>query len=239
MKKIKDLHIKAHNGSWFFVMALIVLFITVIAILGNKLSIDGRFNFLLVLSIFEFVYLRVYKYSLRFVHKKYEYYNELPCYLCNFSTIICIIAAITRNSVLMAYCFTAGVIGALLALILPDPYYKDIPLLSIPTYGFYGYHALLLATCLGFYLFGLYKPNPIDALWATLITFGLSFIAHITNYILRKTGLNEKSNYVFTYEPGNAVMKKLYSIFKVKLLYLIPILLVVGFVSFLILLVLS
>ena len=239
MKKIKDLHIKAHNGSWFFVMTLIALFITIVTILANKLSIDGRFNFLLILSIFEFVYLRVYKYSLRFFHSGYDYYNELPCYLCNFSTIICIIAAITRNSVLMAYCFTAGAIGALLALVFPDPYYEGKPLLSIPTYGFYGYHALLLDTCLSFYLLGLYKPNPIDALWAMLITFGLSIIAHITNFILRKTGLNNRSNYVFTYKPGNAIMEKLYSIFKVKLLYLIPILLVIGFISYLVLLILS
>ena len=239
MKKIKDLHIKTYNACWFFVMALIVLLLIVVYLLGNKLSIDSRFNLVLILSIIEFIHLRIYKYSLRYINDDYNYFNELPCYLCNLSTIMCIIAAITRNNILMAYCFTSGTIGALLALFLPDPLFKDVRLISIRSFGFYGYHALLIITCLSFYLLGLYIPKPIDALWSMFITLLLTCLAHLVNSILRKTGLNKNANYVFTYVPGNSQMEKLYSIFKVKLLYLFPILLGIGAISFLMLLITS
>lgn len=239
MKKIKDLHIKTYNGCWVSVILLIVLLSILITILGNKLAFDSRFNLILILSIIEFIYLRIYKFSLRYIHDGYDYFNELPCYLCNLSTIMCIIAAITRNNILMAYCFTSGTIGAILALVFPDPYYKEVPLISIQSFGFYGYHALLIITCLSFYLLGLYMPRPIDALWSMLITFLLSCLIHLVNFILRKTGLNKRANYVFTYEPGNQIMEKLYSIFKVKVLYMLPILFAIGAVSFLILLILS
>lgn len=239
MKKIKDLRIKTYNACWVSVIILIVLLTIIVTIFGNKLSIDSRFNLILILSIIEFIHLRIYKYSLRYIYDNYNYYNELPCYLCNLSTIMCIIAAITRNSILMAYCFTSGTIGALLALFFPDPLYKEVPLISIKSFGFYGYHTELIITCLSFYLLGLYIPRPVDALWSMLITFGLTYIAHFMNFILRKTGLSKTVNYIFTYEPGNKIMEKLYSIFKVKVLYMLPILLAIGAVSFLILLILS
>ncbi|MBR2578494.1 MAG: YwaF family protein [Erysipelotrichaceae bacterium] len=233
-----DIHIRVFNKGWWFYVLLTVVFLAVMTAAGRALSPDGRLRLVFWLSIFEYVILRIYKHSLRHIRDDYNFFNELPCYLCNQSTIICIIAAFTGSSILMSYCVTVGTIGALLAVFMPDRYNRDQLLFSKQAFGFYGYHGLLIITCLSFYTLGLYRPDPKDALWGMLITFLLAATAHRINAILRKSGLNKAANYVFTWGPDNAILDKLYSLFPVKLFYMIPVMLIFGAVSFIALLLL-
>ena len=114
-------------------------------------------------------------------------------------------------------------LGAILAFVMPDSYNRDQLVFSKQAYGFYGYHGLLIVTCLSFYTLGLYHPALKDCIWAGIYTLVLAVIAHIINVILVKTGLNKRSNYVFTMYPDNIVMQKLWDIFPVRLVYMLPI----------------
>lgn len=205
-------------------MAITVLTLLAVTLIGRNLNADHRFRLVLVLSVIELVILRLYKHSLKNIRDDYNYFNELPCYLCNQATILCIIGALTRNNGIMAYCVSIGTLGAILAYVMPDSYNRDQLVFSAQAYGFYGYHGLLIVTCMSFFTLGLYQPVVKDCVWAAVWTFILAVIAHLVNVIMRKTGLNAKSNYVFTYYPDNFILQKMYDLFPVKLVYMLPVL---------------
>ena len=228
----KDSRIKLFNPGWWFYFVLTVVFMIVLTVMGNRYDRQTRLNIVFVLSVIELIIMRIYKYSLKTYRDDYNYFNELPCYLCNQSTLLCIVASYFDNSHIMAFCIIVGALGALLAVFMPDSYNIDQPFYCRQAFGFYGYHCLLIVTCLSFYTLKLYKPDPKDALWIMLIIFILAVLAHIINYLLRKSGLNERSNYVFTYHPDNVILEKLYGLIPIKLFYMLPIMLAFGIFSF-------
>ena len=239
INSLKRMKINVFSFGWWLYVLSAVLFMIVLFRLRDRYDYETKRKIILVLSIVEFIILRIYKRSLKSVYDKYNYFNELPCYLCNISTMLCIIAALTDNSVLMGFCTTIGLFGSLLAIFMPDKYYIDKPLFSRQALGFYGYHCLLLVTCLGFYLLGLYKPDPKDALWAMVILFVVTCVIHIVNIVLRKTGLNPTCNYTFTIEPDNNVLEFFYKLFPVKLFYLLPVLFIMGLIAYLMLMIIK
>ena len=220
---MKNARIKVFNRWWWFYVILTAVSLAVINAIANRQDIDTRFRIIFVLSVIELIVLRIYKFSLKDIREDYNYYNEFPCYLCNQSTILCIIGSLTRNIGVMSFCVTIGTLGASLAFLMPDSYNRDQLVFSKQAYGFYGYHGLLIVTCLSFYTMYLYEPKLIDCLYAPLGIFILAVIAHIINTILRKTGLNEKANYVYTWYHDNTILKKLYDLLPVRLLYLWPV----------------
>ena len=219
----KEARIKVFNIWWWLYVAMTVLMLIILALIGKKMSLDSRYRLVLILSVIELIILRLYKYSLKDIRDDYNYFNELPCYLCNQATILCIIRSVFRVTSFMAYCVSIGTLGAILAFVMPDSYNSDQLVFSKQAYGFYGYHGLLIVTCLSFYTLGLYHPVLKDCIWAGIYTFVLAVIAHVINVWLVKTGLNKKSNYVFTMYPDNFIMQKLYDLFPVRLFYLLPI----------------
>ena len=227
--------IKLFNPGWWFYMLGAIIFLIVFSMIGNQYNRQDRLNMVLLLSLIELIILRIYKFSLKNYRDDYNYFNELPCYLCNQSTILCIIASYFDNSHIMAFCIIVGSFGALLAVFMPDSYNVDQPFYCRQAFGFYGYHCLLIVSCLSFATLNLYKADPKEALWIMLIIFVLALIAHIINYIMRKSKLNKKSNFVFTYDPDNLILEKLYNFMPIKLLYLLPIMFGFGIFSFIIL----
>ena len=216
-------------------MILTAIGLFLLTFLGNGLSYEERLRLILILSIIELVILRIYKFSLKDIRSNYNYFNELPCYLCNQSTIMCIIAALTMDERIMSYCVTAGMIGALLAIFMPDRYNDDQPFYSRQALGFYGYHCLLISTCIGFWLLGLYHPEGKDCIYVMAFVFLLVCIAHLVNIIVRKTGLNPHANYVFTWGPENALLDRLYRMIPCRLFYMLPLLPLFGIVSYIML----
>lgn len=219
----KDARIKVFNIWWWMYVVLTAIVLCALTVYGRTLDQQGRYNLVFYLSIAELIILRLYKYSLKGIRDDYNWYNEWPCYLCNQSTILCIIGAVIKDNSIMSYCVSVGTLGALLAFVMPDSYNRDQLVFSKQAYGFYGYHGLLIVTCLSFYTLGLYMPKVSDCLWPAIWTFVLAVIAHIVNYVLRKTGLNKKSNYVFTWYPDNVILQKMWKLLPVKLLYMLPV----------------
>ena len=231
----KDVHITVYSPGWWFYVVMTAAGLIVLTVYGRKLDYDQRINLILYLSIFELILLRIYKHSLKYIRTDYNYYNELPCYLCNQSTIMCILAALLRNSQIMSYCFSIGTFGALLAVFMPDSHNRDQLFFSKQAVGFYGYHGLLIITCLSFFTMGVYEPVLADSLSTMAIVVILVGTAHIVNKFLRYKGLNPTANYDYTIDPEIDMLKKLYSFNPKEFYYLFPILPVFGLISFVLL----
>ena len=234
----KDLKITLFGIGWWFYTILTALTLFIVSYIGNRfLNYDQRLRMILIISIIEFIIMRIYKYSLKYIRSDYNYYNELPCYLCNQSTILCIIASMFNNTHIMAFCIIIGTLGAVLAFVLPDSYNKDQPFYSAQAVGFYGYHGLLIVTCLSFYTLNVYTPDLKDALWNMFMIFFLACLTHVINVFLIKTGLNPKANYVYTVYPDNGFLKMLYKLNPHQLIYMLPIMFIFGVFSIVLLLI--
>lgn len=224
----RNLRISTFSAGWWFYIALTAAVLYILTVIYDERTVDERYTAVLILSIIELIVLRIYKFSLRYIRPDYNYFNELPCYLCNQSTILCIVAAMIHDRILMGFCVSAGTLGALLAFLMPDSYNRNQLFFSAQALGFYGYHSLLIVTCLSFHTLGLYVPAFGDVPWILAVTFILTVIAHIFNVVLSKMGLCPHANYIFTMKPDNAFLQKLYDRIPVPLLYLVPLLPVVG-----------
>lgn len=217
----KDMRITVFSPGWWFYVILSILGLTAFTLACRNMPDHDRLQAIMILSIIEFIILIVYKLSLRYIRSNYNFFNELPFYLCNLSTILCIIASIDPKSYYMGYCVSCGFFGALLAFLMPDGPNRDQLFFNPQAFGFYGYHSLLIITSLSFYTLNLYEPNFSDIGIIVLMMFLLTLLAHIVNWILRKTGLNKDANYIFTYVPDNPVMSFLYRIIPVRFVYLL------------------
>lgn len=229
--KIKEARIYVFNFWWWLCVVVTALLLLTMTLVFKNYDVDTKFKVLLIFQIVEYVGLRAYKYCLIKIRKESVFFNELPCYLCNQATIMGIIACITKNTGIMSYCVTIGTFGSLLAYLMPDQYFIGQKFLSIPTYGFFGYHGLLIVSCLSFFTLGLYKPQLIDFYWGPLWMLILTFIDHIINVLLRKTNLCSTVNYSNTMEPENFILKKLYDKIPINFVYLLPLIPVFGVVS--------
>ena len=224
MKKLREYRISVFSiGWWFYVIVTFVLLAAMTAY-TSSFTDEKKYRFILIVSVIELIILRIYKFSLKDIRSDYNYFNELPCYLCNQSTLMCIVASIIHDVPIMAYCVAVGTLGAVLAYVMPDSYNQDQRFFSKQAFGFYGYHGLLIVTCLSFYTMGLYEPKISDCIWPAFYTFVLATIAHFLNLYLRKSGLNPRANYVFTIDPDNIILKKMYALLPVPLLYMLPVL---------------
>ena len=233
----KDAHISVFSPGWWFYVILMILGLFALTMVSKNMTYDQRLRMILYLCIIELIILRIYKYSLRYIRHDYNYYNELPCYLCNQSSIMCTIAALTGNTQIMSYCFTIGTLGALLAVFMPDSHNRDQLFFSVQAVGFYGYHGLLIVTCLSFIATRVYEPVLTDCLSTMAIVVILVVIVHIINKYLRRKGLNPIANYDYTIDPEIGILKKLYKLNPTELFYLLPILPAFGAISYIILMI--
>ncbi|MBQ4253131.1 MAG: YwaF family protein [Erysipelotrichaceae bacterium] len=222
MKK-KEIRIATFSLPWFFWVAVAVIMLVGVRLAGSPLERDRQFSLVRCLSLLELVYLLVYKYALRYLRSEYNVFNELPCYLCNISSIICLLAAVSESQLLMAYCSSIGFLGAVLAYLMPDGPNVNQKFFSWQALGFYGYHSLLVASSLSFWVLGLYEPAVSDALKVTIFTVVIIMAVHLVNLLMIRTGLNPKSNFIFTIRPDNAVLAWFHKLNPVELWYLLPV----------------
>ncbi|MCR5066477.1 MAG: YwaF family protein [Erysipelotrichaceae bacterium] len=221
MKKIR---ITPFSLPWFGWLAICAAALVLMRVFIYPLDLQVRLNVLLWIGIISFGCLRIYKFGLRFLKGyDYNYFNELPFYLCNMSTFTCIYAALTNSHIFAVYSYSVGFAGALLAFLAPDPSFRDIDLFSWKSFGFFGYHTLLIINCLGFTVLDICRPQLVDVFGVVGITLGLMLLAHAVNFTVRKLKLCEEANYVFTYDPGdNGILLYFYKKIPIPAVYLLP-----------------
>ncbi|MBR0136906.1 MAG: YwaF family protein [Erysipelotrichaceae bacterium] len=209
-------------GWWLYLGAAFLLPLVFRAVLKDSPR-EVRLHFLFVFSLFQLIYLMIYKWSLRFYRYNFTMWNELPFYLCNMSTLVSIIASGWDVHFLQCFCVTVGTIGTLLAFLMPDGPNVDLAFFSFNTLGFYGYHALLLATCLSYHVLGICAVEFSDIPMILLAALSCICLAHLVNTLLRKSVL-PSANYIFTYTPDNVILSAVYKKIPIPLVYLFPLL---------------
>ncbi len=212
--------VKTGNKTWWSLIMTVILLIIIIKIIFKNSSLETIRIFMIFFSIFNLVYLFIYKTSLSKV-KGYDYHwaNELPFYLCNIGSITSLFASISLNPTLMAFCFVEGSFGALLAYLMPDGGFESVNFFSIMGLGFYGYHGLLMIINMLYVVLGLYIPSFSEFIPMLIYNSLILIIVHFINVTLRKT-IYPKANYIYTVEATNPILKKFYNILPVKCIYL-------------------
>lgn len=222
--------IAVFNPLWFAMLAA-----TVAAIPTARLWIreeKTRQKFLGYLGIFAFLYLAVYKFCLSREDPAYFHiWNELPLNLCNINCILVAVAMLADCRPLKAYAFLNGTLGAIIALVFPDPNFTGVPFLSAFGIGYWGFHFLVLFLAAGVVVIGGYRPRYKDLIWALSLLLGSAVIAHLINLLLRAT-VFEGANYFFTFGlAGNALAETLYALLPVPLLWEVMMLVPVAIVE--------
>ena len=106
----------------------------------------------------------------------------------------------------MGFSFFVAPLGALMALLFPEPLFSGFSLFLPRIFGYYVTHALLVVCGLSLATLGFYRPDPKD-IPRILKTFGLLAVgAHLINLLLRLT-LCPEANYFFTYGAEIGVLK--------------------------------
>ncbi|MGN1399044.1 MAG: hypothetical protein ACI4WG_03490 [Erysipelotrichaceae bacterium] len=215
--KWKDLRISSFTTGWW-----LYVFVQLLAIIAIKIAVIKARRFLILFSLFTLIYLLVYKYLLVTTSNgRLVFANELPLYLCNLNIIYGLLGTIFDNQVLLGFCYSIGLTGAILALVMPEKYFIDIPFFSLRAFGFYGYHSLLVIFDMSLVTTGYFIPQY-HLVYNIMLLACFSLIAvHIVNVIFSKT-IHPLANYSFTMYPINPILEKMYQIIPVKCLYLFP-----------------
>ena len=126
-----------------------------------------------------------------------------------------------RNRSVMGFSFFVAPLGALMALLFPEPLFSGFSLLMPRIFGYYVTHAILVVCGLSLATLGFYRPDPKN-IPRILKTFGLLAVgAHCINLLLRLT-LCPEANYFFTYGAETDVLKLFWRIIPAPLLYGLP-----------------
>lgn len=197
--------INAFSAWWFIFLGIVVGGAVLCRFLFKTDA--ARQKLLIYSGIFVCLYLFVYKaFLLNDPTYETNIWNELPLNLCNLAPLLIAIAVAKDNRALKAYGFLNCIIGAVVAVIFPDPAFENAPVLSAKGIGFWGYHFMVLFVCLALVILGQYRPRFRDILITVPLFFASACVAHGVNVLLRETGLCAQANYFFTFGlEGNAL----------------------------------
>ena len=178
--KFKNLRINSFNPLWWFYILLQLASIIVIKLTVVKVKL-----FLTLFALFTILFLLVYKYILVTTSNgQYIFANELPLYLCNLNIIYGLIGVIYENQILLGFCYSIGLVGAILALVMPEEDFTNIPFFSSRAFGFYGYHSLLLIFDISLVTTNFFKPQYNIVLKIMLLAVITLLAVHLINIII-------------------------------------------------------
>ena len=216
----KKIRVKPFNTAWWIIFICQFLLVFLLKFIFRNSSYTETYKFMTEFSIFNLIYLVVYKFTLSKTKGfDFNFWNELPFYLCNVGSIFAYLALKFNDKTMMAFCYCVGTVGALMGYFMPSKKFINAPLFSSKIIGFYGYHGLLIVINLSFRALGIYQPSVNDLMGVIYLCIIVVLVAHIVNMILRHT-IYPEANYIFNYEPTNVVLAKVYKICPVKCIYL-------------------
>lgn len=211
---MKDfLIIAPFNGVFFAFLALnIALALLALKLLKNKPT-DTKRRFLTRLYIFVFLVFVAYKLLLPLdaeymqIYKdtwgSFTYLNELPLNPCNVTLLVLPFAMRSMKRPLLCFCFFAGILGPIMALVMPITGFSGYSLWSIHVFGYYFTHFAILMAPILLLGFGLYAPRCRDTFSFAVIMILLAAAAYGVDVLLRKTGLVPSANYFFCIDHEN------------------------------------
>lgn len=150
--------------------------------------------------------------------ENFNWWSELPLQLCNINMFIIPIALFTNKKFLMGFSFYIAPLGAIIALLFPEPAFTGYNIFLMRNIGFYLTHGLLIVLGISLCIFGFFKPNFKMIPKILLTLFILSLFMHGINTILRQT-VCPHANYFFTYPTEISISKLFYSWLPIPYLY--------------------
>ena len=226
---MNEFSITPFRGLHLLLLLLTAAVVLLIFLLLRGLPEARRSRFLIGVCFFNLALFTVYKLSLSmdaayvraYYPNGFNIFNELPLHLCNINLFLIPLGVWKRNRSIMGFSFFVAPLGALMALLFPEPLFSGFSLLMPRIFGYYVTHALLVVCGLSLATLGFYRPAPRD-IPQILKTFGLLAVgAHLINLLLRLT-LCPEANYFFTYGAEIGVLKLFWRIIPVPLLYGLP-----------------
>lgn len=216
--------ISVFNWVWFALMGITALAIVGITRLYKDKTREQKLTFLKWFSVISFVLWILYKYGL-YADPTFEFifWKELPFQPCNTMMWLAIVAAFFDVTIIMDYGFYAGVASALLAILMPETGFYDIPFFSVRSLGFYGTHVLVIMMGVLYVSMGLTKVSYKNALRSIIFAVCMACVMHVMNTVIRLTVCSEAS-YYFTYgNEDNFILDTIKHVIPVNLIYLIPV----------------
>ena len=183
------------RGLHLLLLLLTAAAALLIFLLLRKKPEARRSRLLIGMCLFNLALFTVYKLSLSmdaayiraYYPNGFNIFNELPLHLCNINLFLIPIGLWKRNRSIMGFSFFVAPLGALMALLFPEPLFSGFSLFLPRIFGYYVTHALLVVCGLSLATLGFYRPDPKD-IPQILKTFGLLAVgAHLINLLLRLT----------------------------------------------------
>lgn len=158
---------------------------------------------------------------------RFNWWNELPLQLCNINMFLIPIGLLTKKRAVMGFSFFVAPLGAVMALLFPEPAFTGFSLFLPRMLGFYGTHIVIFICGISLATLGLYRPQLRDfpGIYLTLICLACG--AHVLNLVLRRT-VCPFANYFFTYPADISILRLFFKWIHVPLLYLVPGLAILG-----------
>ncbi|MBR4426119.1 MAG: YwaF family protein [Spirochaetales bacterium] len=238
MPKESFLILRPLNGIFLCCFGLFIALLVISSLILRSKSEKTRRIVLATACLVTVVGFFVYKYFLS-IDAEYRianaamggfnWWSEFPLHLCNINMIIIPIAVWRKNRPLMSFSFFLGPLGALMALLMPSAGFAGYSILMPRMIGFYFTHFMVFVEGIALAAYGLYRPSFKDLPKTLLTILIVDFVIFLINFGLRTSGLCPKANYFFNMETeGNPVLSIFYNLIPYPFLYQIPLLLVIG-----------
>ena len=152
---------------------LLLLLLTAAAVLLIFLLLRGkpearRSRYLIGVCFFNLALFAGYKLSLSmdaayiraYYPNGFNIFNELPLHLCNINLFLIPLGVWKRNRSIMGFSFFVAPLGALMALLFPEPLFSGFSLFLPRIFGYYVTHALLVVCGLSLATLAFTAPTP-------------------------------------------------------------------------------
>ena len=165
---MNGLSITPFRGLHLLLLLLTAAAALLIFLLLRKKPEARRSRLLIGMCLFNLALFTVYKLSLSmdaayiraYYPNGFNIFNELPLHLCNINLFLIPIGLWKRNRSILGFAFFVAPLGALMALLFPEPLFSGFSLFLPRIFGYYVTHALLVVCGLSLATLGVYRPDP-------------------------------------------------------------------------------
>jgi len=225
--------IKPFNAAFFAVLGFAVFFLVLSYLLFRKASEQKKKIWIISLSLLNFVGFCVYKGFLSVDSEflmidqieKFDWLAELPLQLCNINILLIPIGLILNNRFLKGFSFYTAPLGAIMALIFPEPAFTGYSLFLPRNIGYYGTHIFVIICGLLLLIFGFFRPSFRDIPGITLTFIAVCASAHLINTVFRVL-FRSTANYFYTYGADISILKLCWNLIPVPFLFELPLILI-------------
>ncbi len=218
--------IRAFNGVFWILNALIVIGVIVIAKLFRDKSLTVRKKVMIWLCSILILIFFLYKIALSLDAEflvinrieKFDWWSELPLQLCNINMFLIMLSVIFDKKAIMGFAFFVAPLGAFMAITFPEPAFTDSNIFLLRNLGFYLTHGLIMVAGISLCTLGFFRPKLKIVPKVMLILTFLALIMHGLNIVLRST-VSPIANYFYTFPPDISILQLFYSWLPVPFLY--------------------